>query len=45
MADAIENLLTRKRKVFVVVGTAHLIGKDGNIIDILRRKGFTIERL
>lgn len=45
MADAIEKLLAKKRKVFVVVGTAHLIEKDGNIIDILRRKGFTIERL
>ena len=45
MADAIEKLLARKRKVFVVVGAAHLIGENGNIIDILRRKGFTVERL
>lgn len=45
MANSIEKLLSENRKVFVVVGAAHLVGKDENIIDILRRKGFTIERL
>ena len=45
MAEFITKLLTEKRKAFVVIGTAHLVGKDENIIDILRRKGFTIERL
>ena len=45
MANSIEKLLSENRKVFVVVGTAHLVGKDENVIDILHRKGFTIERL
>lgn len=45
MANSIEKLLSENRKVFVVVGAAHLVGKDENVIDILRRKGFTIERL
>lgn len=45
MANSIEKLLSENRKVFVVVGTAHLVGKDENVIDILRRKGYVIERL
>jgi uncharacterized protein YbaP (TraB family) len=44
MTARIEKLLNGKKTVFVVVGAAHLIGKDG-IIELLRGKGFTVEQL
>jgi len=43
MAAAVEEYLQEERSVFVVVGTAHLLG-DGSVIDILRGKGYTLER-
>lgn len=44
MAEKITAFLAEDRNVFVVVGAAHLVGMDDNVIDILRRKGFTVER-
>jgi hypothetical protein len=44
MASKIEGYLKTKEKYFVVVGAAHLIGKDG-IIEILKRKGYLVEQL
>jgi uncharacterized protein YbaP (TraB family) len=44
MAEKVEGLLASDRKVFIVVGAAHLVGKDENVIDLLRAKGFTVEQ-
>jgi len=40
----IEELLTRDKNVFVVVGMAHLVGKD-SVVDLLKTKGFRVEQL
>lgn len=45
MAESVEKFLVENRRVFVVVGAAHLIGEKENVIDILRRKGLTVEQL
>ena len=45
MAESVETFLAENRSVFVVVGAAHLIGEKENVIDILRRKGLTVEQL
>ena len=44
IASKIEGYLKTKEHYFVVVGTAHLVGKDG-IIEILKKKGYLIEQL
>lgn len=44
MASKIEGYLKTHERYCVVVGAAHLIGKDG-IIEILKRKGYIIEQL
>lgn len=43
MADGVEAFLKSGRTVFVVVGTAHLLG-EGSVVDLLRRKGYRVER-
>ncbi len=45
MAESIADLLAKDRNVFVIVGAAHLAGNHENILDILRRQGFTVEQL
>ena len=45
MADSVSKFLDENRNVFVVVGAAHLTGHKKNVIDILRRKGLSVERL
>lgn len=40
----IESLIGGKDDVLVVVGAAHLVGKDG-VVELLRSKGYTIEQL
>ena len=45
ISDSIEKMLNENRKVFVVIGAAHLVGEGNNIIRILSHKGFTIEQL
>ena len=45
MADSVSKFLDENRKVFVVVGAAHLTGFKKNVIEILRRKGLNVERL
>lgn len=45
MAEKITAFLEEDRKIFVVVGAAHMVGNHDNILDILRRKGFTVEQL
>jgi uncharacterized protein YbaP (TraB family) len=44
IASKIEGYLKTKEHYFVVVGAAHLVGKDG-IIEILKKKGYLIEQL
>lgn len=45
MAEKITAFLAEDRNIFVVVGAAHLAGNHDNILDILRRKGFSVEQL
>ena len=45
MAESVEKFLAEKRSVFVVVGAAHLVGSEENVIEILRHKGLTVEQL
>ena len=40
----IEKQLAEGRNLFVVVGTAHLIGKD-SVVDLLGKKGFKVQQL
>lgn len=44
MADSVAAFLAQDRKVFVVVGAAHMAGKGDNVLEILRQKGLTIEQ-
>ena len=44
MADSIATFLRDDRNVFVVVGTAHLAFDQNNVIEILRNRGFVVER-
>jgi uncharacterized protein YbaP (TraB family) len=44
MASKIEGYLKTNVQFCVVVGAAHLVGKDG-IIEILKRKGYIVEQL
>lgn len=44
MAESIESYLKDDRNVFVVVGVAHLMLDEDNVISLLQRKGFRIER-
>jgi uncharacterized protein YbaP (TraB family) len=44
MASKIEGYLKTNEQYFVVIGTAHLVGKDG-IIEILKKKGYLVEQL
>jgi uncharacterized protein YbaP (TraB family) len=43
MVRAVEDYLKRGERCFVVVGAAHLVGKDG-ILDLLARKGYRVEQ-
>jgi len=44
MASKIEGYLRTKEQYFVVVGAAHLVGKEG-VIEILKKKGYLVEQL
>ena len=44
MAVGIAQFLTENRKVFVVVGAAHLVLDQDNVIELLRRRGLKVER-
>jgi uncharacterized protein YbaP (TraB family) len=43
MSDKIEGYLRTGKPYFVVVGAAHLVGKDG-IPERLREKGYAVEQ-
>ncbi|MBO4435848.1 MAG: TraB/GumN family protein [Fibrobacter sp.] len=44
MADSVASFLAQDRKVFVVVGAAHMAGKGDNVLKLLRDKGYTVEQ-
>ena len=44
MAESIAKFLSENRKVFVVVGVAHLALEKDNVIDALRKRGLKVER-
>jgi len=44
MAGKVEKMLRARETTFVVVGAAHLVGKEG-IISLLKGKGFSVEQL
>jgi hypothetical protein len=44
MVQKIELLIKEPGVDFIVAGAAHFVGKDG-IVELLRRKGYPIERL
>lgn len=44
MADAVAEFLEEDRNIFVVVGTAHLALEKNSVIEILKQRGFRIER-
>ena len=44
MAVGIVRFLSENRKVFVVVGAAHLVLEQDNVIELLRRRGLKVER-
>ena len=44
MAVGIARFLSENRKVFVVVGAAHLVLDQDNVIELLRRLGLKVER-
>jgi hypothetical protein len=43
MTEKIEAYLRKGEAVFIVVGAAHLVGKDG-ILERLKVKGYTVEQ-
>ena len=44
MAEIVSGYLKEDRTVFVVVGAAHLVLENDNVIERLKRKGFRVER-
>ena len=44
MTAGIAQFLSENRKVFVVVGAAHLVLDQDNVIELLRRRGLKVER-
>jgi uncharacterized protein YbaP (TraB family) len=43
-APKIEGFLNRNGNVLIIVGAAHLVGKNG-VIEMLRQKGYVLEQL
>jgi len=44
MADAAMQYMAEGKKVFYVVGLAHLLGED-SVVDLLRKNGYSVERV
>ena len=44
MADVADQFLKGKEQVFVVVGAAHFVGKDG-VVAILKNRGYKLEQV
>ncbi len=44
MAEFAVDCLKNNRKTFMMVGSAHLVGKNENVISLLESKGYKIER-
>lgn len=44
MAAKVEQLMRPQETAFIVVGAAHLVGKEG-VVELLRQKGYAVEQL
>lgn len=44
MADRVKEMLENRKRCFVIVGSAHLVGDKG-ILALLQKQGFTVEQL
>lgn len=44
MADVAEQFLKGKEQAFMVVGAAHMVGKDG-VVSILQKRGYKVEQV
>jgi uncharacterized protein YbaP (TraB family) len=44
MADVTEQFLKGKDQAFMIVGAAHMVGKDG-VVNILRKRGYKVEQV
>jgi len=44
MADAAEKFLKGKEQAFVIVGAAHMVGKDGVVAE-LKKRGYKVEQV
>ncbi|MCF0216254.1 MAG: TraB/GumN family protein [Fibrobacteraceae bacterium] len=44
MAENIKEFLKDDRSIFVVVGAAHLVLDDNNVMELLKKQGFKVER-
>jgi uncharacterized protein YbaP (TraB family) len=44
MAESIDSLSNLGEKVFVVIGSAHLVGKDDNVLKLLEKRGYALEQ-
>ena len=43
MVARIEQLMKENKRLFVVIGAGHLVGKEG-VVELLRRKGYRVEQ-
>jgi uncharacterized protein YbaP (TraB family) len=44
MADAAEQFLKGKEQAFLIVGAAHMVGKEG-IVALLEKRGYKVEQV
>ncbi|MCK9181716.1 MAG: TraB/GumN family protein [Fibrobacteraceae bacterium] len=44
MANSIDSLALAGNKIFVVIGAAHLLGEGDNVVRLLAKRGYKIER-
>ena len=44
MADVAEQFLKGKEQAFLVVGAAHMVGKDG-VVSLLQKRGYKVEQV
>lgn len=44
MAESIGQFLKENRSIFIIIGTAHLVLDEGNVLELLKQKGFKVER-
>ena len=45
MAESIAEFLKQDNRVFIVVGAAHLVGKEESVLELLRRRGYKVVKM